>query len=500
MKKIKRSYIIILLTSILALIPNISLGWCNTVTFDKEVTAAQIVLENGQVLHDIRINKKKVDQKKLTSNDYKLLNLTILFDTKILSATANSRTGVASVINPNANTTEENNYISTIKSLIDSLYNIYSTNKKMENKIKLHFIPFNSGAGENYTTQEENDIVKERDDNYSNFLSKLKNLSSNTSRPLNKALELAQEKFEDNNQGELNENLLQYLLVITKNIPNENVRKSSKALIEELPGKNMIAGKIIQIDGSTGLVGNISISITSIDNINTFKQNVKNQLSEDIKKELIKAEQIFPANNYKNVQITSNSITFICNDDILYGAKLRVEYEMKLKIGALYAADKNTIEVRSQTINDFYSPRFSFSEDEKLITEPKKTNKNYGWVKTKETRLKDKKTKGKKEECVSTNYYDKSNNVKLVLTSTLSGSKDEDYEFTNEVDCSTSYKVADRNFWNSFTDSAMRVLIIPPTGEDKSPKIELYYISLNSIILFTATLTIIAIRKKRKEK
>ena len=131
MKRVKRQICKILVILLcISFIPKQSYAICNTFNFSKEVSAVQLTLANGVVLHDIRVDKNIKAQRPIFGDVYKTLNLVF-----IIEAESNIYKNKAKLI-----------------SFIEKLYDLYGDNA---DKIKIGILSFDGSLME-----------KEFDDNF----------------------------------------------------------------------------------------------------------------------------------------------------------------------------------------------------------------------------------------------------------------------------------------------------------------------------------------------
>ncbi len=81
MKKIINFILTILvMTNLIFFVPNTSYGICNTFNFKKELSAVQLILPNGNILYNMKVDKNLDTQTQLSGDVYKDLNLVFLIE------------------------------------------------------------------------------------------------------------------------------------------------------------------------------------------------------------------------------------------------------------------------------------------------------------------------------------------------------------------------------------------------------------------------------------
>jgi len=179
-RKIKLISVIFVIVCVLILMSNQSYGICNTIRFSKEVSAVQLILADGRVLYDIKVNKNIPSQpdETLKETSYKNLNLIFVVETE---------NGVA-----------ENK--ASISQFINQIYTLYGDNAS---KIKMGVVPFQDLSQTQINARvnpvaSRGDILK---NSQADILNEVNNIQANNERTLQEALTEVQENMSDNPYG-----------------------------------------------------------------------------------------------------------------------------------------------------------------------------------------------------------------------------------------------------------------------------------------------------------
>lgn len=122
--------ILFLVINLITFMPNTSYGICNTFNFSKEVNAVQLILANGNILYNLKVDKDtQTPTQGVPANSYKNLNLVFIIE--------------------NENQIYQNR--KSILTFIDKVYQLYGN---FSDKISIAIIPFNEyGADNSYNIE-----------------------------------------------------------------------------------------------------------------------------------------------------------------------------------------------------------------------------------------------------------------------------------------------------------------------------------------------------------
>lgn len=404
-KVIKLIYSIFVITMIFNLFPNENYGSCNTVRFSKEVSAVQLKLADGSILHDLKVSKSVETQPNLLPPSYKNLNIVFVVETQ---------NGI------------ESNKLS-IKQFVKKIYQLYGENA---NKIQMGILPFKDVPPDDDTPEisdeEKNDLLKNSEQG---ILDAITNLDNNNQQTLQKALMIAQENLEGNLYGSKNDQLLQCVILITDGINNEEVCTASNVILRDL-SENMVTMYSMLV--GTGKNANFEKLVKNVSEMtvaeNVSLTNVRIQLETSvydyISTYIIRESTLIPIGGDKNTLFTSDSLILFADEELIHGAELKIEYTMSLSRYALYGSG----EIYEGKILDLKSSNLRFDTDSKLLSDPSKTNASYGWRETDEG-LVTTKTEGE---------------VKLLLSATISPQSLGEGVYSNSAKCATSFDVGGR--------------------------------------------------------
>ena len=105
------SMIVTLICNLCIFFPNSCYASCNTVRFTKEVNAVQLILADGKMIQNIKIDKN-ASKEKVTTKSYKRLKIVF-------------------VVNTNIKDKEELNLTKkTVNDCIDKTYNLYDSKSR----------------------------------------------------------------------------------------------------------------------------------------------------------------------------------------------------------------------------------------------------------------------------------------------------------------------------------------------------------------------------------
>lgn len=451
--------ILFIITNLIFFIPNTSYGICNTFRFSKEVSAVQLILANGNILYNLKVDKDIKAQQKVSSNSYKNLNLVFMIETE----------------------DEIYQNKSTITSFINKIYELYGDSA---NKLSIAIIPFSENGSNNYSYYQTENLYKSNKEEVLNEI----NNPQNNNLSLEGALRIAARgnSLKENKGGVKNEELLQQIVIITDGIKNEEELWSSNAILRILD-ENMISmysiivGDWYQSEECSILTSNLNgMMLSNISNASDIGNQLNNDVYEYVSNYVVDTSNFMPTGGGKGNMLMPDRIVLTVDSEIAQGATLKIEYNMPIRANAVYGTGKIT----DLTITDKKDPNLSFSKDEKLITDPSKTNADYGW---------DMNDKG---EVVTTKKMVEAN---LVLSVLLSSNQLEEAVYTNSANCRIKFENGKdddgKTKYASYSRSstAMEVQVLPPFGEDKQNKFIIVGIIVASIILI---ITVVFIRKK----
>lgn len=432
-KKIAIVCITFMIINFIILILGQSYAVCNTVTFTKEVSAVRLTLADGSTLYDIGVNRSVSDA--ITSpsttvlpESYKRLNLIFVVETNF---------GV-----------EQNK--ASMKQFINKIYNLYGDSAS---KIQMGVIPFEDLSDEeislrpdgNYTS---GSILKNSKMDIDDAVN---NMEVNSKRTLNEALELTSSQLSNFATGGGNSQLLQYIVLITDGIDNQNVCTQGNVILRSLSDE-MIAmyGVLVNTNSRNA---NLRILFSNVPEMaaanNIPLGNVGLQLCysayDYISQFVIKQSKILPTGGDKNTLMTPDGIILTADEEILHGATLWIEYTMSCSRYAYYGSGA----VSSNRILDLKDEKLVFNENQELLTEPSRTNADYGW------------------HMESEGLVTEQSNVKLVLSVLITPENLGNATYRNTAKCSTSFNVgAGSEASYNLSDTALYVQILPPFGEE----------------------------------
>lgn len=449
----------LIIANLIIFMPNTSYGICNTFNFSKEVSAVQLILANGHILNDIRVSKNVTSQTQLFEDNYKSLNLVFLIETD--DSIYQNRTNIISFIN--------------------KLYDFYG---QYANKIHIGIIPFSENFNASNHYQAGNIYKNSKEE----VINEVYNLQKNNGLSLEQALKITVEEgtLKENIGGVNNEELLQQIILITNGIENEETLVGSNVILKIL-NENMIAmygiiiGNWYQSNKFSILSNEIDeLLISNIESERDISSQLENDVYNYISNYVIDDTGFMPTGGDKNTMLMSNRIVLIADSEIAQGAVLKIEYKMPIRPKAFYG----TGNIRSLRIVDKKAPELAFSREEKLITDPSKTNADYGWDMV-------------NGELVTTKPMAEAN---LVLSVLLSAKQLEEAVYTNSATCYISFDVGSGSTANyTRSKTAMEVQVLPPF----KMKEENYHLIIGGMIgvvvvgLFIIVV-IVKIRKKNK--
>lgn len=470
--------VISLMLSFILSIPSTTYGVCNIVRLRKDVSAVQLILSNGQMLHNLRFKRAKATSAAVYDT-FKTLKFVFVVNTND-SDLDSSKDIIKDAIDRIFKTYEEfteGEYAS------GPAYTQYS--QKIAEKLNIAILPFNGmldGEGgetpyDIFTTIDKNigkDNAETKKESIKDKVDKLE--QEENSRSLEDAIKIVQASTggivggtglnppsDDDDDGDGDE--LRIMGLVTggnMNCEEEHVAKI-KILVSDTINSNMISVYHAKINPEFSVVIPIGVDVISGTTIEKIKNDFSDKISEGIKTGGIKIQELFPDGTYENVLVTPDQIQLICENELLYGATLRIEYAMYIE---LYTKSANQ-GIQSGTIKDTISPYFSFSLDEPLITEPNKTNAFYGWEFDSSTGTIWKHAdRGEENGEVIFGQQGLASNPKIVLTTLLPGNDEQIYN--NLAVANISYNRGDKDEGVTLRRSALEVSIVPPTGENNS--------------------------------
>lgn len=456
--------LILIITNITIFVPNKVDAICNTIRFSKEVSAINLTLADGTVLYDLAVSKNATpDVSTLTPTNYKNLNLIFIIDTK---------TGL----------TEKKN---AVNGFIDKVYSdLYPT---APDKIKMGVIPFNDLsdteiAGRSSVPDATQNVWKSSKDDIKNSVN---NLQASSNQTLEDALTIAYNNMEPND-GSRNNELVQEIVIISNGINNSNICVNSNTLLKDL-GERMIAmyGIFIDVPEDNSNIKNLTKEIYELKIAYLSLSNVQTQLEfavlEYIKQYMVNESTIIPKVN-KTSMVTNNSITLFVDEELIYGATLKIEYVFTTSRVALYGSG----DIYENTIRDEKDAKLVFRANEKLITDSSKTNSDYGWQDA--------------GNGLMTRVTD--NEIKLVLSTVITPEMMKDAIFSNSATCYTSFDVGSgASARYTLSDKAIDVIVMPPFGKEQTNierNMPIIIGVIVGIVFFTVIFVII--RKRRKNK
>ncbi len=227
-------------------------------------------------------------------------------------------------------------------------------------------------------------------------------------------------------------------------------------------------------------------------NMETSTANLAETIVEDIYNEIyfkiiLMSEPVTTYNvNHEGVLIGGDKIIFQVDEEILHGATLRIEYVISITT----AFDMNNI-----VINDLYSSDFVFNQDEPLLSEASRTNRDYGWQMNGNTLVTG---SGGQTIQAATEYR-----TKIVLSTVLTPERLPDLSLIgnsmtfslNDIDHNNTISVGqDANI------KALDFLIIPPTGTEDSTTEDLLFLLKVTIFALAAVIFIAFIHNHLRER
>lgn len=457
MKKIIISLIsiILMIFNFWIFIPNRAYGICNTFNFKKKLSAVQLTLANGQIIHDIRVDKNLTNQTALTAENYKDLKLVFILED------------------------EDSIYYNRdkIKGFINKIYDYYGVYG--EQKIKIGITTFSEQAIDDQDDSENNIYNSNKDE----ILNKIDNLSRDKKASLTKTLERIVENggIEENDGGK-NSQLLQQIVLITDGINEEESKRANSTL--SILSNNMVAMYLIKTSDwdESELVKKIyEMKVPANNDVENIGYQLENDLYEYISEYVINDYTFMPEAGGQNAMMMSDKVALIADTEIVQGAVLKIEYNMPIRTRAYYGSG----EIFSLKIEDEKDPKLAFSKDERLITDPSKTNEDYDW------RLEGEKLITEKTDMAE---------AKLILTVILSPNQLEEAIYSNTATCNVSFDVGDASTADyTMTQKAMDVQVIPPFSGEEEKNYNFILCGIIGIVIIGITGTIIK-RKKSKVK
>ena len=181
MKKImKLISMMFIAVSSLILMSNQAYGICNTIRFSKEVSAVQLILADGRVLYDIKIDKNIPSQPDNTLKETSYKNLNLIFVVETQNGVAENKASITQFIN--------------------QIYTLYGDNAS---KIKMGIVPFQDLSQAQINARvnpvsSRGDILK---NSQADIINEVNNIQVNNERTLQEALTEVQENMSDNPYG-----------------------------------------------------------------------------------------------------------------------------------------------------------------------------------------------------------------------------------------------------------------------------------------------------------
>lgn len=480
MKKVIKLIIIIgmLVSFSMSFTTNRSYGICNTVQFTKEVSAIQLTLADGKILYDLKVEKKVENQVNLLPESYKNLNLIFVIETQ---------NGVA-----------QNK--AAINAFVNKVYDLYGTN---EDKIKMGIVPFEDLTQDqvdsriNSINTNENVLRNSK----SEIQNDVNNIQVSSRRTLQEALITVQNNFSTYYISQ-NDKLLQYMIFITDGIENANIDvnvngiqqnmvDASNVVLKDLSNNNMVAmyGMLIGVsrsgDTNLGKVLEGVLEMTAAENLALYNVGIQleNSVLEYIKQFVIKESTLVPSGGVTDTLFTPDAIILTADEELVHGATLKIEYVMSVSRYAVYGDGT----IYTSKFIDYKDDRLAFNENAKLLTEPNKTNADYGWHMT-------------GEGLVTENG---GSNTKLILSVLLTPQQYGDSRFSNSAKCATSFDVGSGSTASyTLSDKAIDVVVLPPFGEEetKFPIWQTATITGATAIIITGFCLMVRASKKNSKK
>ncbi|MCI9038838.1 MAG: VWA domain-containing protein [Clostridia bacterium] len=444
--------IIMLVSFIMSFRTNKSYGICNTVQFTKEVSAIQLTLADGKILYDLKVEKKVDNQVNLLPESYKNLNLIFVIETQ---------NGVA-----------QNK--AAINSFINKVYDLYGTNV---DKIRMGIVPFEDLTQDEVDSRTNSINTNETilKNSKSEIINDVNNLQQNSRRTLQEALITVQNNFSTYYISQ-NDRLLQYMILITDGIENANINvrvngieqnmvDASNVVLKDLSNNNMVAmyGLLIDInrsrDANLRRVLDGVLEMTASEDLSLYNVGIQleNSVYEYINQFVIRESTLVPSGGVTDTLFTPDAIILTADEELVHGATLKIEYVMSVSRYAVYGDGT----IYTSKFIDYKDDRLAFNANAKLLTEPNKTNADYGWQMTGE---------GLVTERGGTN-------TKLLLSVLLTPQQYGDSRFSNSAKCATSFDVGSGSTASyTLSDKAIDVVVLPPFGEEEK-KIPIWQIA-----------------------
>lgn len=454
--------IIIIVANIVIFTPSKVHAICNTIKFSKEVSAVRLTLSDGSILYDLALEKDTTPQANLTSANYKNLNLIFVVETK--------------------NGLDQNK--SAMSQFIKNVYQSYTNGN---DRIRMGVIQFNDLSQTQIDERKEN-INTEQDiwkDSQESILNEVSNLKTDSNQTIQEALMIAQYNMQSNN-GSKNDSLIQQIIIITDGINNEDVCASSNAILRDL-SENMVSmyGVFIGVSQNNNNIKELTNKVYELRaSYDVSLENVVYQLTTDvyeyIRQYMIRESTIIPKVN-KTSMITNNSITLFVDEELIYGATLKIEYIITLSRVAIYGDGS----IYENKILDEKDPKLIFRKNETLITDASKTNADYGWNETPEGLITNKNAK----------------EIKLVLSTIITPEQMNNAVYSNTAKCTTAYDVGGgATARYTLSDESIDVIVMPPFGKTELnvEKIITITIGIVATILCLIITFFIIVRHKRK--
>lgn len=290
-----------------------------------------------------------------------------------------------------------------------------------------------------------------------------------------------------NSDGSNNDRLMQQIILITDGIQNEEELTNANVILRILNDNMMamygvIVGNWYQSEEYSRLIDGVNEMVTAnIDDAADMGTQLNNDVYQYISNYVIDDSNFMPSGGEKDTMLMPNRIVLLADAEILQGAVLKIEYRMPVTASALYG----TGGINNLEIVDNKNSELSFSKEERLITDPSKTNEEYGWE-IEEGQLVTRKPMSE---------------ARLVLSSVLSTQKVENVVYDNSATCRISFDVGGASFANyTRTSTAMEVQVLPPFGEEKEKNNDAMMYGIIVSIVIMGMICVIVIKKKRNNK
>lgn len=227
-------------------------------------------------------------------------------------------------------------------------------------------------------------------------------------------------------------------------------------------------------------------------NMETTASNLAETIVEDIYNEIyfkiiIMSEPVTTYRvNHEGLLIGGDKMIFQVDEELLHGATLRIEYVISIQA----AFNMNNI-----IINDLYSNNFVFNQDEPLLSEGEKINRDYGWQMNGNTLVS---SSGGQTIQAATEYR-----TKLVLSTVLTPERLPDLSLIGN---SMIFSVNDMNNNNTITVGreanikALDFLIIPPTGTEETTTQDMLFLLKATIFVLNIIIVIAFIHNNVRER